>query len=507
MWEGSQIMKFRWLTWVVYGLLAVVCGCQRASEEKAAKTSPSRDRFDHIQLVEKGLRPAYILKGVNDGQPPASIEERLRHWHVPGVSVAVVNNGAIEWAKGYGVTEAGGRVVDTETIFQTASIGKMVTAVTVLALVDRGLFDLDRDVNEYLTSWQLPESEAAGGEIVSLERILNHSAGLTVHGFAGYTPGQPLPTLKQMLEGEAPCNSGAVTIGWKPGTEWRYSGGGYLVVQQAIADVTGRPFSGVVEELVLDPHGMTRTLYRSQLSEELLKNAAMGHQADGSIIAGRYRAMPEYGAGGGLWSTPSDLAKLGISIMRAWTGSEGEPITTGSARNMLTARLGGYGLGVMVNGHDERFTFSHGGDNTGFHTYLVVFPALGCGAAIMTNGDGGRFLFVEILRAIAEAYEWPDFRPAHHTVVTVDSAHLERLAGQYEITGFGRLPLAAADGALVVPDVLGGGDAIRLYPVAFDTFVDPVYGCAFTFEPETMAGILRAEVTLGVYRTSAIKVE
>lgn len=500
-------MKFRWRTWVLYGLLAVVCSCQRSSEEKAAATPPSRDRIAHIQLVEQGLRPPYILEGVNDKQPPASIEERLRHWHVPGVSVAVVNNGTIEWAKGYGVTETGGRVVDTETIFQVASIGKTVTAVTVLALVDRGLFDLDREVNEYLTSWQLPESEAAGGEIVTLERILNHSAGLTVHGFGGYTPGDPLPTLKQMLDGEAPCNSGAVTISWRPGTEWRYSGGGYLVLQQAITDVTGRPFSDVVEELVLDPLGMTRTLYRSQLSEELLKNAAMGHQADGSIIAGRYRAMPEYGAGGGLWSTPSDLAKLGVSIMRAWAGGKGEPITTGSARNMLTARLGDYGLGVMVHGHDERFTFSHGGDNTGFHAYLVVFPVLGCGAAVMTNGDGARFLIMEIVRAIAEAYEWPDFRPAYHAVVTVDSTRLENLAGQYEVAGIGRLPLTAADGVLLLPDVLGGGDAVRLYPVAFNTFVDPVYGCAFTFEQEPTSDTLRAEVTLGVYRLSAVKVE
>lgn len=500
-------MKLGRSTCFVCCVFFVACVCQCSAKKEEAKTLPPQVRLDHIQLVEKGLRPAYILEGVNDGQPPASIEERLRYWHVPGVSVAVVNNGAIEWAKGYGVTEAGGRVIDTETIFQTGSIGKTVTAVTVLALVDRGLFGLDRAVNEYLTSWQLPESEVAEGEYVTLERILNHGAGLTVHGFPGYMPGQPLPTLTQMLEGEAPCNSGPVTIRWKPGTEWRYSGGGYLVTQQAITDVTGRPFSDVVEELVLDPLGMTRTLYRSQLSEELLKNAAMGHQADGSIIAGRYRAMPEYGAGGGLWSTPSDLAKLGVSIMRAWAGGEGEPITTRTAQNMLTARLGGYGLGIIVRGRDERFTFSHGGDNTGFHAYLVVFPALGLGAAIMTNGDGGTPLHLEILHAIADAYEWPDFRPAHHAVLDVDSARLEDLAGQYEVAGIGRLPLTVADGALHVPNAFGGGDAIRLFPVTFNKFVDPVYGCAFTFERGANSDTLRAEVTIGVYRLSAVKVE
>lgn len=458
-------------------------------------------------MVEEGLAPAYILKGVNERQPRWGLAERMKHWHVPGVSVAVINDGVIEWAKGYGEVEPGGRAVDTETIFQSASLGKTLTAVTVLALVDRGELELDRDVNEYLASWRLPETEVAAGEPVTLERILNHSAGLTVHGFAGYAPGEPLPTLRQMLDGEPPCNSGAVTIRWQPGTEWRYSGGGYLVAQQVIEDVTGRAFSEVVEERVLEPLGMTRTFYRSQLGEELLPNAAMGHQADGSMMSGRYRVMPEYGPGGGLWSTASDLAQLGTSIMRTRAGKEGEPITPGAARNMLTARLGGYGLGIFVRGEGRDFAFSHGGDNTGFHSYLIAFPELGRGAAIMTNGDRGPPLYIEILHAIADAYEWPELRPVNAAVVDVDPARLDELAGSYEVAGIGRLPLTVSDGALHVPDVFGSGDPVRLYPVAPNEFVDPIYGWAFAFEQDAASGVWKAEVTWGVYHLSAVKVE
>ena len=124
--------------------------CKVRGERVRALLSP--DGPERIQTVEEGLAPAYILKGVNDRQPRSGIRERMRHWHVPGVSVAVIHDGVIEWAKGYGEVEAGGSAVDAETIFQTGSVGKTLTAVAVLALVDRGVLDLERDVNEYLGS-------------------------------------------------------------------------------------------------------------------------------------------------------------------------------------------------------------------------------------------------------------------------------------------------------------------------------------------------------------------
>lgn len=479
----------------------------RPAGSKDSRTSLPLHNSDPVQTVEAGLAPEYILKGVDDRQPPWGIRERMKHWHVPGVSVAVLNNGVIEWAKGYGEAEAGGHSVDAETIFQTGSIGKTLTAMTALALVDRRVFDLDRDVGEYLVSWQLPRSKLAEGMPVTLEQILNHSAGLTVHGFGGYAPGMPLPTLRQMLDGESPCNSGPVLVREKPGTVWRYSGGGYLVAQQVIEDATGQKFADVVARRVLEPLRMTRTFYRSQLSGELRESAAMGHKANGAILSGSYRAMPEYGAGGGLWSTPSDILRLASSIMKARAGSEGEPITPKTARNMLTARFASYGLGITVLGEGNGFAFSHGGDNTGFHGYMIVFPALGQGAAIMTNGDQGTSLYMEILHAIADTYEWPDFRSRHSAVVDVGPARLESLAGSYEVTGIGRVALTVRDNALHIrsTSLPGGGDLIRLYPVDRFTFVDPIHGWAFAFGQDPAARTQRAEVTWGAYRLSAVK--
>ena len=233
----------------------------------------------------------------------------------------------------------------------------------------------------------------------------------------------------------------------------------------------------------------------------------MCHEADGSIMVGGYRAMPEYGAGGGLWSTPSDLARVACSILRAWAGGDGEPITTASARSMLRERLGSFGLGVWLRGEAEELAFCHGGDNTGVHAFLIVVPKLGRGAAIMTNGHQGTLVISEILRAIADAYEWPDFRSIRGAVVDVGGARLDKLAAWYDIVGIGRVPLTVADGALHVPDLLGGGDPVRLHPVDSNTFVDPIRTLAFEFKEDAPDGILRAEVTFGPYLLPAVKVE
>ena len=486
--------------------LMVLNACQLTEESDAQSVETSPAVADRVLAVESGLIPSWVIAGVDRDESSWTIEGRMKARAVPGVSVAVINAGRIEWAKGYGEIATGEGPTDAATTFQTASIGKTVTAMTVLALVDRGVLDLDREVNEYLASWRLPAADIAEDEGVTLDRILSHMAGLTVHGFGGYTPGEELPTLRQMLDGEAPTNSGAVRIGWKPGTEMRYSGGGYLVAQQLIEDVTGKPFEDVVDEVVLRPLGMTRTFYRATLSTELAANASAGHQVDGTVMPGRYRAMPEYGAGGGLWSTPSDLCRLALAIAEGGAGREGGLISPAAARDMLTPRLGGYGLGVFLSGQGNDFAFHHGGDNTGFHSYLVLYPERGQGAAIMTNGDGGILLYAEILRAISAVYGWPDHRPVRATVVDVDQAWLERLTGTWNVEGFGELPVSDANGALELPDLWGMGAPIRLLPVSRRTFVAPDYDLAFAFEDTDPVAPRAAEITFGLdtYRASKV---
>ena len=290
---------------IVLSLALLVGGCAQASSTAIER---------RIARVERGLL-------IVQGDPPwkrRALADRMARYSVPGVSIAVVNNFEIEWAKGYGVLEVGGDdPVTPETLFQAASVGKSVVSAAVLRLVELGRLDLDQDVNDRLTSWKVPESEFTARERVTLRRLLSHSAGTTVHGYQGYSQGQALPTLQQVLDGEFPANSPPIRVLAVPGTEHAYSNGGYVIAQQTIMDITGEPFPQTMMELVLEPAGMVRSTFEVPLPDGLADRAARGHWSDGQMIAGGWHAYPEMGTGASLWSTPSDLARFGTDLVRA----------------------------------------------------------------------------------------------------------------------------------------------------------------------------------------------
>jgi CubicO group peptidase (beta-lactamase class C family) len=245
-----------WLS-VLLILLALVEDGNRpsAANQNADKV------FERIARIEKGLLPAVVIQGQSSA---LTIADRMAHYKVPGVSVVVINDGKIEWAKGYGVTEAGGSTpVTTETMFQAASISKPVAATGALALVEKGLLSLDEEANAKLKSWKVPENDFTKEQKVTLRRLASHSAGLTVHGFRGYAAIEAVPTTVQVLDGQKPANSAPVRVDVLPGSLWRYSGGGITVMQLMMADVTGKPFPALMRELVLDKIGMNSLCHRN----------------------------------------------------------------------------------------------------------------------------------------------------------------------------------------------------------------------------------------------------
>jgi CubicO group peptidase (beta-lactamase class C family) len=262
----------------------------------------------HIDHVASGLITPVVDK--NDPHPAKTLTAEMAAMQVPGVSIAVIHNGAIEWAQGFGIAAAGGAPVTAETLFQAGSISKPVAAMAALRLVQEGKVNLDADINTYLTSWKLPASEAAGGKPVTLRELLSHTGGTTVHGFAGYAAGEPVPTLTQVLDGVKPANSEAVRVDIAPGTKWRYSGGGYSIMQQAAIDVTKSPFPQVMHDTVLAPIGMTHSTYQQPLPADW-KPVATPYDGKGKPIPGGAHTYPEMAAAG-LWSTATDLARYVI---------------------------------------------------------------------------------------------------------------------------------------------------------------------------------------------------
>lgn len=369
------------------------------------------------ERVETGLRPPLPAQGEKEGW---SIEERLRAYNVPGVSVAVIHDFMLAWAKGYGVRDAETREAVTEsTLFQASSLSMPVTAMAALRLVQEGRLSLDRGINESLRSWKLQETDLTGKTPVTLRHLLSHSGAITIARLPGYAPGDPLPSLLEILQGRRPAQTVPVRTFGEAGKRYSYSIGGYLMVQQAVADLTGQPFSSYGEEAVLRPLKMADSTFDQPLPAARLSQAASGHIQDGKVLPGRHRLYPETAAVG-LWTTAADLARLVIDLQASLRNGSGAVLSKESAVRMMTPAMelsfgppqtvfGQSGLGVLLDRNGRTGYFEQRGASEGFRGLVFAHRDKGYGAVVLTNSDNGNSLAMEIVRSIASEYGWEGF--------------------------------------------------------------------------------------------------
>lgn len=408
----------------------------RTVEAQTAQPADAR-----IRQVEAGLTSNVLLKG--HPVEHYSVEQRMEHYHVVGLSIAVIDHYQIVWSKGYGVADRQSkRSVEADTLFQAGSISKPVAAVAAMKLVQDGKLDLDGDVNQRLHSWHVPENEFTKTEKVTLRRLLSHSAGLTVHGFPGYAAGEPVPTVQQVLDGAKPANTAPVRVDTVPGSRFRYSGGGYTVMQLLLTETTDKPFATLLQDSVLMPLSMTHSTYEQPLPTELRSRAAFAYKADGSPIPGDYHTYPERAAAG-LWTTAPDLALFGIEMQQSRGGRSNKVLSTVTTNLMLTRQKEDVGLSFFLEGSGTAARFGHGGANAGYQA-LMQFTLDGKGVVIMTNSDNGGRIAQEIAYSVAAAYGWKDYAPKERTAVSVPADTLAALAGRYQISNGPLITITAA---------------------------------------------------------------
>ena len=330
--------------------------------------------------------------------------QRMEDYDVPGVSIAVVANGKLDWAKGYGIANTDtGYKVDDKTLFQAGSISKPIAALAALQLASEGKVRLNSDINRYLKNWKIRENEFTTTEKVTLKRLLTHTAGVTVHGFPGYTQKDSFPTIETVLNGKG--NTDPVKIDVIPGSNWRYSGGGYTVMEKMVEDVSGLPLEEYMERYVLKPMGMNNSTYAQPLPEVLHSTASAAYNDKGQIAEGLWHNYPEQAAAG-LWTTPTDLAKYCIEIQEILSGKKQGVLSKKMIELMLVKHRNNWGLGLSLDGEGDSLKFGHGGKNEGFTNNLVAFAHKGRAVIIMTNGDNGGMLIGEIQKSIFEHYQW-----------------------------------------------------------------------------------------------------
>jgi CubicO group peptidase (beta-lactamase class C family) len=407
--------------------------------------------------------PSVVVKG--RPVPRHTIEERMKALNVNGVSVAVIRNYEIEWAKGYGFADVETkRPVTAETLFLAGSISKPVAAAGALALVQQGKVKLDEDVNKYLKSWKVPENEFTKDQKVTLRRLLSHTAGLTVHGFPGYNASAAVPSVPQILDGMKPANTAAVRVDLVPGSTWRYSGGGYTVAQLMMSEVTGVSFPDFMQRAVLSKAGMRQSTFENPLPQRLVAVAATGYKRNGVAVPGLYHTYPEMAAAG-LWTTASDLARFVIEVQKAREGRSNRILRQPTVEEMLRPEKQNYGLGFGIAENDGVKRFSHGGSDAGFQAVLSA-TVDGRGFIVMTNSENGARLAREIGLAVAAAYGWPD-KPREREAISLTSEALAKFAGEYEGSRIGKVNIRVEGDHLVVST--SEGDA-ALYPQSSDTF-------------------------------------
>ncbi len=453
------------------------------AETVAIKVEPAVQAAieQRIARIESDLLPAVLVKG--ESRQPVKLTDQMKGLHVPAVSIAVINDGRIEWARAYGVTRVGGPPATPDTLFQAASISKPVSALAVMQLVQEGKLNLDADVNDYLRSWRLPASDLTKTQKVTLRRLLSHSAGMTVHGFAGYAAGEKVPTLLEVLNGAAPANSAPIRVDIVPGTQWRYSGGGYEVMQQLVEDVTQQPFAQVMAGRVLRPLGMSNSTFQQPLPASSMSSVATPYDSDGKPIAGGPHVYPEQAAAA-LWTTPSDLARYVIGVQRAAAGGEGTVLSQESVRTMLTSVIAKQGIGPWLGGTAPHEYFSHGGANEGYRCFFVGYVN-GDGAVVMTSGDNGGDIMMAAMRSIAAAYEWQDFAPVERVLTKVDPATFDRYVGTYKFDDGGPDMTVWRDGDRMYSRV-SHAPITGLFPTSEREYFQRVGSARFEFLPDAL---------------------
>lgn len=382
-----------------------------------------------ISVIENGLIKNIQIKG--DSAQRFNIQERMDYYKVPGVSIAVVENGKIKWAKGYGYanTETGTKV-DINTLFQAGSISKPLAALSALKLIENESLELNKDVNYYLKEWQVPESKFTKTEKVTLEKLLTHTAGMTVHGFPGYQQADEFPEIIDVLNGNG--NTAKILVDTIPGSIWRYSGGGYTVMEKVVEDVSGMSLDEYMTKNILIPIGMKNSTFQQPITKEWQNNISAAYDGNGVIIKGLWNNYPEQAAAG-LWTTASDLALYCIEIQEINQGKEDGVLTRKTVDKMLTKHKNDWGLGPSLQNQKDSLIFGHGGKNAGFTNDMKAYAYQGNAIVVMTNADNGGKLISEIQNAVSKHYNWSISQPKTIEIIKLSDIELKQYAGKYEL--------------------------------------------------------------------------
>lgn len=468
------------------------------SVRKPSQTSLQQSETSkRIREVENNLIPFVPVKGFESW----NIKDRMKYYNVTGVSIAVIKDFKIDWAKGYGLADKAKNIpVTTETMFSAGSISKFVAAVTAFDLVQNGKMELDAPINNYLTSWKIAENDFTRKTPITLRMLLSHTAGTSQASYFGFTPDKKLPTIVEILSGSTSSESRSVVINSEPKKEFRYSGGGSLVAQMAMMDVSKQSFADLTQATIFDKLEMKNSTFAQPLPAKYLSQASWAY-SNAPWFKGMPYVYPQQAAAG-LYSTPTDLAKFFIDVQKSYRG-DGKILKQSFAKEILTRQAdvsdGSYKEEIAVgpfliqrtdNNNDPKgIYFEFTGVNAGFLAYGMANLVDGSGVVIMLNsGDDVNGLGKEIRRAVAKTYGWYRFLPDEIEPLNLSAQELDNYVGRYR-KGVDEVVYLRREKNYLVENI-NDGNEIYCFPVAKDTIVFTDYNVKGTFGRDEKGNII-----------------
>ncbi len=421
---------------IIFGLvilLTVVTSCQRnRSDENIERLFINDDNKlieESISQIENGLTPAFQV--ADQPKVPFNILERMEYYDVPGVSIAIIRNNEIEWAKSYGTKIKNSTdSVTINTLFQAASLSKPITALIVLKMADEGIISLDSNINKQLSSWQITENEYTRKQPVTPRNLILHTSGLNVSNYPGYEIGKELPWITDILNGKKNSNTDSVVILFEPNTRWSYSGAGYTVLQLLMTEKMNASFPELMQKELFEPLDICNSTFEQEKLSDIRDDIAFGYLENGEMVEKGYHLYPEMAAAG-LWTTPIDYARIVCEIQKAYHGKSNLILNEETAKIALSKHYYDMGLGFIMRNDSNEIALAFGGGNHGYICDVYSYLHLGSGAVIMTNSDNGYPLVEEIYRSISAEYNWKYARPDTIRPISPDTSIINRIKGTY----------------------------------------------------------------------------
>lgn len=468
----------------LFFLLAFMSSCSSQNKNSNAPGANedciNKEGTPHKVQLEKGIRDK--VKFLGEPEDLSTISNKMLEYKIPALSLTVISNGKIEWSDIYrNINFPETNNLNCSSIFQAASLSKPVTFLAALRMYSAGKIDMDKNIQEYLRDFVLPQGKQTAKNPVTFRNIFAHTSGINPGGYAGYARKLQMPSDLEVLKGGKGINTPAIEVLTPPNETLAYSGSGYTLAELALQDIFKDEFPNIMQKWILKPAGMEHSEFTQPLPASDSVHVAKAHTQSGEIIEGGWKNYPQQAAAG-LWSNSVDLAKFLIEIYRAYQG-ENSIFSQADIKSIISHERDGSVYGFHFNRSGDDISLTHYGGNAGYRSGMTISLTSGNGLVYLINSNNGEAMGNELLLSASQVYGWKHFQQINVRREQVEPQVLKELVGKYKWNNQIDLSITFDESSNKISLHFPNGDEYKLTPVIGDEldFIHPNTGFRVSF--------------------------